>query len=654
VELLEQIENGELDAVCTPDDWNQICQFLVYLARQGMMPGETEINKAVLEVDIQEMMTPSSLILGSSYFLGSKEFSIVPAVYYGEMNAMICRGWLGKQWKQVKSFVKHHKTAVIIGAVLVVAAVAIVVTVTVASSTAAAAAAAAAAGSSDPHISKEKPQQQQIGEDVSSSESAPSVEEQISVLKSVVDRSDLLPSDAAETVLFKDDNGRVIGSTLAHEVFDTISSDPSFSGHSEILDKMILSGHGTIDNAFSTDQSIHYLDSEPSFEEIPWEKNIYHQLGEQSLKLGDYELAIENFGKAIEKDPQNHEAYLQRAYAYMGSEDYDQSLNDYRTYITCESSRPKPSILSNTVDFSIGFVQNVPRGAVESGRQLTTFASDLITHPIDTSGSVCSAFATLAQLACTQQWAALSESIAPEVCQLANEWNGLTAREQGERAGYIFGKYGGDILIPGATAKVLSKGIDGAKNMVLAAKNLQNAEQVFALEGLAQSAFNAGVLKEAPVQFKNADRIECGVKEVAAPNYERILQDQVLLESYKKFQKAQEFLKPFQGRYLPEPQIKELIHQSGIPTFSRPRGIPENFRVTLSDKGAGIKYVHPDNEGIHVRVMPGKPHSSNPCQQKPYVSQVKNGQSLDKYGNIVNKKSPEAHIPIDEFVYREF
>jgi len=111
-------------------------------------------------------------------------------------------------------------------------------------------------------------------------------------------------------------------------------------------------------------------------------------------------------------------------------------------------------------------------------------------------------------------------------------------------------------------------------------------------------------------------------------------------------------LKPYQGKYLPEHQIRELIHQSGIPTFPRPQGIPDNFRITLSDKGAGIKYVYPNNEGIYVRVMPGKPHSSNPCQQKPYVTQVKNGQSLDKYGNIVNKKSPDAHIPIDEFMYR--
>jgi hypothetical protein len=32
---------------------------------------------------------------------------------------------------------------------------------------------------------------------------------------------------------------------------------------------------------------------------------------------------------------------------------------------------------------------------------------------------------------------------------------------------------------------------------------------------------------------------------------------------------------------------------------------------------------------------------------------MKDGQALDKFGNKVNKKAPEAHIPCDEFVYRD-
>ena len=91
----------------------------------------------------------------------------------------------------------------------------------------------------------------------------------------------------------------------------------------------------------------------------------------------------------------------------------------------------------------------------------------------------------------------------------------------------------------------------------------------------------------------------------------------------------------------------------GIPTFPRPKGIPENFLVMVSDKGAGMEYVHPTNTHIRIRVMPGKSHSPNPSQQKPYVIQQKSGLAFDKYGNLILPEKSAAHIPLEEFIYRE-
>jgi len=88
-------------------------------------------------------------------------------------------------------------------------------------------------------------------------------------------------------------------------------------------------------------------------------------------------------------------------------------------------------------------------------------------------------------------------------------------------------------------------------------------------------------------------------------------------------------------------------------TFKRPKGIPENYVIRLTDKGGGMIYYQPTNPHLSVRIMPGKPHSQNYYQQKPYVIQMKDGKALDKLGNIVLKDSPEAHIPLKEFIYRE-
>ena len=119
------------------------------------------------------------------------------------------------------------------------------------------------------------------------------------------------------------------------------------------------------------------------------------------------------------------------------------------------------------------------------------------------------------------------------------------------------------------------------------------------------------------------------------------------------FERAQNFLKPYKG-YMTESQARELIHQAGVRTFPRPRGIPDNFRVQITEKGAGLIFVHPTHTHTSIRIMPGKPHSPLIYQQKPYVIHLKDGKALDKFGNKLTKKEiPEGHIPYEEFYYRD-
>ncbi len=142
------------------------------------------------------------------------------------------------------------------------------------------------------------------------------------------------------------------------------------------------------------------------------------------------------------------------------------------------------------------------------------------------------------------------------------------------------------------------------------------------------------------------------LEKTVATTFENIVSDRALLESLNIFKSAEAFLKPYSGEYLSETQARELIQYTGIKTFPRPKGIPENFRIKLSKKGAGIKYVHPENEQTYIRVMPGKSHSPIPSQQKPYVIEMRDGKTLDKLGNVVSSDSPAAHIALEEFVYR--
>ena len=301
------------------------------------------------------------------------------------------------------------------------------------------------------------------------------------------------------------------------------------------------------------------------------------------------------------------------ASAYFAVGEYDLSLDDYQQYV-----EQKPAPLTYAIDFSLAFAKELPRGIKESGSQLSSFAYDIITHPIDTATEVGKAFAFLSSLVYSSEWEVIGQVLTPEIFELVTKWDTLSPEEQGSLSGYAFGKYGSDIFIPGAAVKLASK---GAKSLTAACKSFKNAEQVLVLEGLAQSSGKS------------------------------FINEQTISHSIVKHKRAQEFLKPYSKGYLTEHQARQLIHQAGLETFPRPKGIPENYRVKITDKSGGMKYVHPEIEQTFIRVMPGKPHSPFLHQQKPYVVQMKNGKTLDKFGKEVPASSPEAHIPMDEFIF---
>lgn len=389
----------------------------------------------------------------------------------------------------------------------------------------------------------------------------------------------------------------------------------------------------------------------------------YRAFGESALALGQYGQAVGDFGKAVQANPNDAGAYLKRGAAYFGLGEYTSSLNDYQEFVAkTEAVSPPPSLL----EFSTGFAKGLPRGVYESGEGILLFLAEFVQHPIQTSKQVIDSVSSLVTLIREEKWESFGEALSPEMHQLVTEWESLSSEKRGELAGYALGKHGADILAPGAFVKLASKSVKGAQELAAICKNLQIAQETLVLEAAtgigngikiaevietgqatARLAEELGFAPREMGQLKQAGKLEATV----ADTFNNIAKDSALYESLQLFDRAQEFLKAYKG-FMPEAKVRDLIHQAGIKTFPRPMGLPENFKVRISDRGAGMEYIHPTNNHIRVRVMPGKPHSPLPYQQKPYVIEMKEGNFLDKYGNIVNKKSPGAHIPFEEFIYK--
>lgn len=92
IALLNAIENDEIEE-CSPEDQEEIIQFLILLAREGVLPGDEE----ALEQDIQELLSQEDC----SFSFLSPASSTFP-ILSTQTEVILCRGWMKKQCKSAK------------------------------------------------------------------------------------------------------------------------------------------------------------------------------------------------------------------------------------------------------------------------------------------------------------------------------------------------------------------------------------------------------------------------------------------------------------------------------------------------------------------------------------------------------------------------
>ncbi len=396
---------------------------------------------------------------------------------------------------------------------------------------------------------------------------------------------------------------------------------------------------------------------------------------------------------------------------------YAQNPSAYTTpTASVHSQEPFPMDTPSSGSSTLSFIKGFKAGAVDSvtdfpsavvGLAKTAASVDSLINPIVPNekwiSQVQSVNDSVSYLR-TLDKGELAHMVAPDVYKLVTEWDTLPKDERANLSGYCVGKYGTDFALPIAAAKgakivtnltkielaagpVLQEAFAGAKleraagsfvqeglpiaeRQALQTKAMGQASKILPFTGNFSNETNVIKIREILKSGQNVSLIakELGFSghEIAqlgktgtlhstvAYTFETIVSDKAMIQSLERFKNAENFLKPYRGQHLAEIQAKELIHQAGIKTFPKPNGIPDSYRIKLSDKPGGLKYVHPENEGTYIRIMPGKPHSPFPHQRQPYVNQRVNGKSLDKFGNEVPNKSPEAHIPINEFIYKEW
>lgn len=357
---------------------------------------------------------------------------------------------------------------------------------------------------------------------------------------------------------------------------------------------------------------------------------MYHKQGQVYADVALYDQAIEALTYAIQKEPTNQKAYFERALCYLENGDYQNSAEDFLL------SKTKVNFISSSdmddLSFAKGLIAGTMRGSIINlkefapsmcsslygiGHGLWAFACE----PIEISKDLIQGCFSIVNYINTHNFKEISAVLAPEINELATQWNSLNFFERGDKMGFIIGKYGVDIFANLALVK-------GFKYY----KNLKRANSIQTLEAM-----------------KNADKF---LKiENASKSWWK--ETSIIIDKLKQQggRLDQNLAKAFKNQRLNELQVRKILHTAGFKTFPRPKGIPDNFVVEIAEKSGGMIYTNPLHAHTSIRVMPGKPHSSFPSQQKPYVVCRKNGKTLDKSGNSVLRDAPEAHIPIEEFIF---
>jgi len=315
------------------------------------------------------------------------------------------------------------------------------------------------------------------------------------------------------------------------------------------------------------------------------------------------------------------------------------------------------------VDFAKGVTSGLPRGIKDSAGDFVELGKSLIFHPVETRNQMYEGLQHLSELVGTNEWKAVGEALAPEAVELVEKWNELTPFEKGDKSSYLLAKYGTDILLPTSAVKAASHSIKVANKLKAAQVAFAHIKNPFITENLLLPAGSGAQIGTDAIQSVQkviplTEELALGVKKsplLESPTGKVIkhFEGQPHLQaSYDLHKKAQAFLDPHVGKFMPEIEVRKLIHEAGLPTFPKPKGIPDNFRVRITGKGGGMEYVHPDHTHTIIRVMPGKLHSEFSAHHKPYVIQKINSNTVNILGEIVSSDSLEAHILIEDFIYR--
>lgn len=249
---------------------------------------------------------------------------------------------------------------------------------------------------------------------------------------------------------------------------------------------MVLFHQGSVLEALDDIQQMIHLAKNKNLPEL-LTSDLYLKEGESYAELGLYDKAVESLTTAIQKNPQNNKAYMERAAAYFELGNWDLSFTDYIK----SGIKPSPLQGYEGLAFSLELTKGILGGGAQSGKDILSslrglgsglwaFAKD----PIHLSGEFIYTLQACVLFIRDHTPQDLFSELVPELQELITHWDTLEPSIRGNKTGYIIGKYGIEIFAGSGIAKG-----------VALYRNLKQANHILNFEALALSKRNQTLLK---------------------------------------------------------------------------------------------------------------------------------------------------------------
>lgn len=243
--------------------------------------------------------------------------------------------------------------------------------------------------------------------------------------------------------------------------------------------------------------------------------DVYLTHGVTYNDLNLYKEAIKNLNQAIQLNPYNRDAYIERALAYFETDQLPSALKDYEsakklTVVPPFKLEDRQAIFGsaiyvpeNRTEFSKGLVSGTLEGAKDSVKEFVPSLLSccrgilnglwaFVCSPIEVSQEMINTAYEIGEFINHHNTEECLQCVVPELRELSNSWKKLNDRSKGEGIGFIIGKYGVDIFAPLGVVK-------GAKG-INSVRALKRANTMCTLESCAASPAKQAIIVEESIK----------------------------------------------------------------------------------------------------------------------------------------------------------